>query len=76
MHLPDVDGDHPGWTTRATEAEDLEETVSGFVLSNGQVDGFPSSWVVPLHEGVDAFLHFYRRGERAPWLIWRDDSSL
>ncbi len=75
LHLPDVEGEHPGWTTRAARIEGPKETVSGFVLSNGQVNAFPSSWLVPLAEGVDAFAHFYRHGERAPWLTWHDDSK-
>ncbi|MEF2279508.1 hypothetical protein V3W47_14495 [Deinococcus sp. YIM 134068] len=43
MHLPDAEGEHPGWTTRAAEGEDRNKAVSGFVLSNGQVDEFPAS---------------------------------
>lgn len=61
-----------GWTTRAAEAE---ETAGGFILSNGQVDEFPSSWVVPLQQAMDALLHFSLHGERAPGLNWHDDSS-
>jgi hypothetical protein len=47
-----------------------EETVVRIYLENGQLDEMAREHCVPRQLGIDAGLHYFRTGTRAPFLAW------
>ena len=55
------------------EGRDRESARREFRLSNGQADDCPVSWTIPTDQALAAAEYFFTRGERAPWVIWREE---
>ena len=90
MYLRHNDGD-PGFSSRnpAFDASNLPPDAPASIsrfdgtptlvleyrLSNGQVDEYPASWVLPEQEIMRALEYFVEHeGNRAPFVTWHDDS--
>lgn len=62
----------PGFSSRG-DSSAVGET--RFRLNNGQLDLYPSAWVLPLETVQRAIAHFELTGERAPFVEWQDDGA-
>lgn len=52
---------------------DSENKTMEFTLSNGQVDSYPISWVIPV-ETVNKALQYFKETHRIPdFITWHDD---
>jgi len=47
-----------------------EDAVVSFYLENGQLDEMAREHCVSRQLGIDAGLHYFRTGTRAPFLVW------
>lgn len=53
-------------------APDTDEEVE-FLLSNGQMDAYPASWVVPATIGIDAICHFFDQRKLSENVSWHQE---
>ncbi|THH36209.1 hypothetical protein E4Z66_14280 [Aliishimia ponticola] len=63
-----------GFSSRNPLKEESEGPEEIFVLSNGQVDSYPSSWTMERKIVFDAFLEFVTSGRRPANVDWHDDT--
>ncbi|WP_243614053.1 Imm1 family immunity protein [Shimia aestuarii] len=63
-----------GFSSRNPLREQSEGPKEAFVLSNGQVDNFPSSWTMDRKMVFDALLEFVASGQRPSKVDWHDDT--
>lgn len=59
------------WQPLRVQSERPEEA---FVLWNGQVDTYPSSWTMDRKVVFDALLEFVASGQRPSMVDWHDDT--
>lgn len=55
------------------EFDDADEVELEFLLANGQADGYPARWTVPLEDAKRAMEYFLEQGELAPFVQWSED---
>lgn len=64
-----------GFSSRNPAYDGPEDAVVDFVLSNGQRDAYPASWVLP-SELIERALDYVRSdGSLPPFVAWHDDSE-
>lgn len=63
-----------GFSSRNPLKEQSEGVEEGFVLSNGQVDTYPSSWTIDRQMVFDALLEFVAAGRRPSNVDWHEDT--
>lgn len=62
-----------GFSSRKPLREQSEGVEEAFVLSNGQVDTYPSSWTMDRKMVFDALLEFVASGQRPSKVDWHED---
>jgi immunity protein Imm1 of predicted polymorphic toxin system len=73
MFLRDSDGD-PGLSSRNPGlAKDKSST--RFLLSNGQMDEYPTSWTLPIDVACRAMEAFFSTGSYPDDVTWHDDAG-
>jgi hypothetical protein len=64
-----------GFSSRNPNYSGSADTMIEFVLSNGQQDLYPASWVLPLPVIMQAVTYFQSHGLPAPFITWNNDSG-
>lgn len=62
-----------GFSSRNPLREEIGGAEEAFVLSNGQVDAYPSSWTIDRKLVFDALLEFVASGQRPSMVDWHGD---
>ncbi len=74
MYLPDDES--AGFTSRNPEYSGSDDETMEFYLSNGQLDEYPLSWVIPA-EQVEKAVEFFKFFHKMPdFITWHDDSEI
>ncbi|HEX8037097.1 MAG TPA: Imm1 family immunity protein [Ktedonobacterales bacterium] len=74
MYLPDRDG-NAGFTSRNPHYAGPPDAQTECLLSNGQLDMYPTAWTLPLSEAIEACEYFITtHGDRSPAIAWHDDA--
>lgn len=63
-----------GFSSRKPLREETDGREEAFVLQNGQVDTYPSSWTIDRKIVFDALLEFVASGQRPSKVDWHDDT--
>ena len=63
-----------GFSSRNLLREDSDGREEAFVLSNGQVDTYPSSWTMDRKTVFEALLEFVTSGQRPSKIDWHNDT--
>lgn len=58
------------------ETEDDERTMMDFLLSNGQLDYYPLSYVLPVAQVTKALTYFEEHRALPKFITWHDDQFL
>ena len=75
MYLPDHYG-NVGFTSRNPYYAGPPDAQTECMLSNGQLDMYPTAWTLPLNEVIEACEYFITTlGGRSPAITWHDDSK-
>lgn len=62
-----------GFSSRNPRFEGNEDDEMEFLLSNGQMDHYPSSWVLPIDVVNKAIAYFEEKAEKPPFITWYED---
>ena len=44
-----------------------------FLLSNGQRDMYPASWIISFKKALKTLDYFLESGDKAPWITWHEE---
>lgn len=73
MYLPDEES--AGFSSRNPDYIGGDNETMEFYLSNGQLDEYPLSWVLPV-EQVEKALDFFQQYHKIPpFITWHNDSE-
>lgn len=65
----------PGFGSRNPGYRGDPDAMTGYRLSNGQMDRYPTSWALPRAEIHAALAHFVEHRERSPSVQWYDEGG-
>ena len=40
------------------------------------MDMYPASWTIPFKKTLETLDYFLENGDKAPWIIWNDNSAI
>ncbi len=73
MYLPDVFGDHAGFSSRNPEYAGAPDAKIEYYQDNGQRDTYPAAWALPVEVVREALAYFKRERRRPPFVVWHED---
>ncbi len=69
------DPEDVGFSSRNPDYDGPADATIDYVLSNGQVDGYPAAWAYPTDIVMKAVEHFILTGLAAPFVRWHNDAG-
>ncbi|MBO5104267.1 MAG: hypothetical protein J6B74_04305 [Ruminococcus sp.] len=64
-----------GFSSRNPDYNGSDSATMKFTLSNGQVDDYPLSWILPADTVNKALLYFEKNHQIPDFINWHDDSN-
>ncbi len=64
-----------GFSSRNPAYDGSPEAMMKFLLSNGQMDEYPSEWTLPIQEIQRALDYFRQTGKPPSFITWHNDSG-
>lgn len=68
--------DDSGLSSRNPDYKGTDDETMKFYLSNGQLDEYPLSWVLPIEQVEKAIDYFEKYHKIPPFITWHDDNEI